>query len=91
MSNSKRILVNAAILVSLFFLPWWVACAIILISCWFCDFYEAMLFGFLIDVFYSSGNFFHIQSQFIDYPFTLMAFLMLFILRKLKKRVRFNA
>ena len=91
MFNSKRFLVDLAILLSLFFLPWWMAAAIAVISCWFWDFYEIILVGFLIDVFYRSGYYFHIGTHYISYSFTLIAFLTLFALRKLKKRVRFSA
>ncbi|MES3005599.1 MAG: hypothetical protein V4664_01485 [Patescibacteria group bacterium] len=91
MSNSKRALVDIAILASIFFFPWWVGCIIAITACWFCDFYEIIFFGFLMDIFYDSGLFFHVGEHFISYAFTLMAFLILFILRKLKKRVRLNA
>ncbi len=91
MSNSKRIIVDIAILLSLFFLPWWVPCLIAILACWYCDFYEMIILGFLIDTFYASGHFFHVFSHAVPYGFTLTAFFMLFALRKLKKRVRFSA
>lgn len=91
MSNSKRIIVDISILVSLLFLPWWVPCLIAIFACWYCDFYEMIILGFLIDTFYASGYFFNVSGYFISYGFTITAFLMLFALRKLKKRVRFSA
>lgn len=90
MSSLKRILVNIAVVFSLFFLPWWIVVIVSIYMCWQCDYYEIILWGFLIDVFYRSQYFFHIGEHYI-YGFTLGALVTLFVLRKLKKRVRLNA
>lgn len=63
----KRLVVDAALLVSILFLPWWISVAagavgLLMIS----NFFEVIIFMFLIDLLYGASG-----VNFWSYPFLL--------------------
>ena len=89
MSNLSRIFLNVAIVLALVFLPWWIACGVAFVACWFYLYYEAIFVGFFIDVVYQSHYFFHIGHIYFRFPFTFFALVALVVLRLVRKRVRY--
>jgi len=81
-----RALGIAIVLLAILVMPYWVYVPVLLISIFvFPFFWEAILFGFLIDVIYGSGidGF----SSFIS-PFAFSALISLIILLPVRKRLR---
>ncbi len=55
-----RLLFNIILVVSILFMPWWVTAAVILASCALVPrFYEAMVYGIVIDALYATPAGFH--------------------------------
>ncbi len=108
MFKSKRALVNIVIFGSFLFipfLPWYVPFACGVIYAWYVAYYELILLGFLMDVFFSSSHMSIVTKEVIidstipfvssaptfigTFFFTLIAGAIVFILQMIKKRVRF--
>lgn len=83
-----RILASFIILISILILPYWVYLPIILIfMVIFPFFWEAIVFGFLIDVFYGGGV--RGLPSFVS-PLALLALVLIFVLAPIQERLRLN-
>lgn len=83
-----RLLASVIIFVSILFFPYWVYLPVLLISMVvFPFFWEAIVFGFLIDVFYGGGV--RGLPAFVS-PFALLALVLIFVLAPLQERLRLH-
>ena len=108
MFKSKRTITNIALFsVFLFlpFVPWYVPFVAGVVASWYVTYYEFIVLGFLMDMFFASshmslGKEVFVQTSQIPYIssaptffgtffFTLITAFIVFILQLLKKRVRF--
>ena len=108
MFKSKRTLVNIAIFVPFVcipFVPWYVPFACAIVASWYYSYYEFIVLGFLMDVFFASSRidmFTGVSAKDLDLLysaevppfiytvlFTLISASIVFILQMIKKRVRF--
>lgn len=80
---SLSLLSRIAILVSPFFVPWWVVLMLALAAVfWFDSYYEIVVLGMICDVLYASSH------SFLGlYGFTLISGLILILVRQIKKRL----
>lgn len=82
-----RIFINIALLVSIFYLPWWATTFIVLFGIFiFKNFYEAVLAGFLMDILYGTKT---IEFMNIWFIFTAFYFLIYILITAFKKNIRF--
>lgn len=108
MFKSKRTLVNIAIFVPFVcipFVPWYIPFSFAIVASWYYSYYEFILLGFLMDVFFASsraGIFVGERAEGLNLLyaagvpsfihtvfFTLISASIVFILQMIKKRVRF--
>ncbi len=83
----QRALFDILVLVSIFMLPWWGACLIVFVLLWHIrNYYEAALFGLLLDALYivPTG-----QAISFGFPFTFAFVALLLLFSYLKERMRF--
>jgi len=58
---SKRIILNLILLLSVLFMPWWVSVVLALFLVFYLNnFYEIVIFGFVMDALYGTGQFYFI-------------------------------
>lgn len=91
MFKSKRFYINILIFGSMVFLPfvpWYLPFIGAMIACWYMNYYEIILLGFLIDATFMSAHFFTIFSKPFYFPFTFLSFAILIALKALKNRLR---
>ena len=81
--SKLSLLSRIAILVSPFFVPWWIVLLLALAAVfWFETYYEIVLLGMICDVLYASSH-----SLFGLYGFTLISGLIFMLVRQIKKRL----
>jgi len=84
---TSRILLNIAIISSVFYFPWWLVATLVVIGAFLFDgFYEMIFIGFLLDVLYGAR-----AEEFygIWFVFTIIFTTMYIIIKRLKKNIRF--
>ena len=89
MFKSKRFYSGLIIFVSIFTLSWWVPLILSIIASWFYLYYEAIIFGFLLDLLYRSDLFVTFYGRHIHLFFTILMTVIVILFRLIKKRVRF--
>jgi hypothetical protein len=93
MFKSKRVIVDVLLflfLVFVPFIPWYLVALCIGLSAWYFDnYFEALFFGFVMDILFSSSLFFHIFDRQFALPFTFISFMLVIILQSIKNKVRF--
>ncbi len=108
MFKSRRTLANILIFGSFIlfpFLPWYIPFAGGIIAAWYFSYYEFILLGFLMDIFFTSSHMSIVGREFViessipfvaatpsflgTFFFTLIAAVIVFVLQMIKKRVRF--
>ena len=81
--KSLNPLIRILIVVSPFFLPWWIVFILALAALFYFDsFYEIVALGLICDVLYASSH-----SLVGLYGFTLISGLILILVRQIKKRL----
>jgi hypothetical protein len=83
----KHLLFDLVLLLTILICPWWLSVFLALVTLYYLNsFYEMILFGLLLDIFYSQFSFSFNPS---DYKFTFL-FLFLFLSSfYIKKRLKF--
>lgn len=81
--NKLNLLIRIFILLSPFFLPWWVVLIAVLSALFLYDsYYEIIVIGLVCDILYHSKN-----TMFGLYGFTLIACLLYVIIKQIKQRL----
>lgn len=81
--NKTCIFLRILIVLSPFFLPWWISLILALAALFYFEsYYEIVLIGFMYDVLYYSAN-----TAFGLYGFTLLACTLFIFVKQIKKRL----
>ena len=81
--NNIELILRILVLLSPFFLPWWLAVIFILAALFYFDtYYEILILGFFFDVLYHSAN-----TMFGLYGFILISCLLFICVKQFKKRL----